>query len=191
MSFEDCVSCYAETYPYYCISGGWLAAGMITMVLLVSGISVAVHVLIYRWIYKPRMNSQRREPVHDYEMMDYDHDGTVSSSVIQPDERSVDVDVADLQTNVAYQRTDTIPPPSAAIVNGRVSWAKFHLTGKKMVGPTPPVTTPRLKRNISHDPCLPPRAKWKVKHTDSEHLVDSITAELKSIVVISPSQTDL
>ena len=184
VSFEDCVSHCVETYPYYCIGGGWLAAGMIAMVLLVSGISVAVHVLIYRWIYKPRMNSQRREPVHNYETVD--GDGTATNSVTEPGERSVDVNVADLQTNMAYQRTDAISPP---VVNDRVSGVKSHLTGKIMVGPTPPVTAPRLKRNVAYDPCLPPRAKWKVKHTDSEankHLIDSITAELKSIVASGP-----
>ena len=110
VSLKDCLDRFAETSDHYCtLSVGGLVTAMIATILLVSAVSVLIHLVIYCWVYKPRMKSRREVAIHydtiDDTMAAVGDDDTTSIAVLH--ERS---EVVDLERNVAYKtKSRSIP----------------------------------------------------------------------------------
>ena len=86
--------------PFYCYSGGGLAAGMIVTALLVGGISVAIHIAVYHWIYKPKMKPQSGVSV-DGKTQDITKDGDSATYETVDEEAG---GVPEMKQNKAYGR---------------------------------------------------------------------------------------
>lgn len=150
MYCSNCTDNYNSSYldkSFYCYSGGELVAGIIVPIFLLGGISVATHLAVYRWIYKPRMKPQSGVSV-DGENITEGGCGSHSHNC----EGTGSVTVSEMKQNEAYYGSCRGPCSGVPETQRNEAYEVVlpETRQNEAYGRGPPNAVPKIKQNVAY-----------------------------------------